>query len=489
MPRRIFDRVYGEVYLSDIASSLLNCPEVQRLDAVRQLGGCSFVYPSATHTRLEHSIGVAHLAALMGRHLMTVTNGLVTERDVQCLEIAGLLHDVGHGPFSHLFEEYVHERIDSFWSHEWMSELIIRRVLHGRVPEEDVDLVLLMVSGMSTSSTSPSLITDERRFLLDVVHNCTCGIDVDRLDYLMRDSLSVFGATHSVDARRIVNSARPMRHNGIMCLSFDHTVFVSIEQIFDLRTRLHRQLYQHRDVLLVEDFIKDSLRGKEEHFRACLTDVSAFLALTDASVLNSMTPSDVARLYNHPRGIRVPYFDNSIDVRPRCQSCGSLTKVEDKFCWYCGCDLSTNRDCDYKQMRDGTKVCVPCSATVTGRMLTRLMCNAFERDDIRVLLSDVYVGTPRIRNGWLSYGVLSEVLFSDRNGVRVAMEEQMPRACHHQRSVYCFVCASDLDENVLSHMATKLAELVDGIDRKKMYGSCQHHGEYDVLGDDSSNQM
>ena len=468
MPRRIFDRVYGEVYLSDVACSLLNCQEVRRLDAVRQLGGCSFVYPSATHTRLEHSIGVAHLASLMGRHLATVSEGVVTERDIQCLELAGLLHDVGHGPFSHLFEEYVHERIDPSWSHEWMSELIIRRVLTGRLPDQDVELVLLMVSGLSsreTTAASPP-IPASRRFLLDVVHNCTCGIDVDRLDYLMRDSLSVFGATHSVDVKRVVNSARPLVHDGVTCLSFDHTILVSIEQIFDLRTRLHRQLYQHRDVLLVEDFIKDTLRGKEQYFRSCLTDVNEFIFLTDASIMSSMTPSEVARLYRYPRGHRVPYYDNSIDVRPRCQLCDTLTDVEDNFCAECGCDLSSNRNFDQRELRDGTRVRVPLPAAVTGSSLSSLMCERFGRNDVRVLLSDVHVGTPQMRNGWISYGVLSSVLFSDRHGRRVSMREQMPRACHHQRSVYCFVCASAVDDELLERMASTLAEIVRNIDKK-----------------------
>ena len=128
MPRRIFDRVYGEVQLTDLASALIDCPEVHRLDSIRQLGGCSFVYPSATHSRLEHSIGVAHLAATMGRHLHSLCPE-ITETELVCLEVAGLLHDVGHGPFSHLFEEYVREEIDPTWSHELMGDRIIRRLL------------------------------------------------------------------------------------------------------------------------------------------------------------------------------------------------------------------------------------------------------------------------------------------------------------------------------------------------------------------------
>lgn len=465
MARRIFDRVYGEIYLSERSSELLNTRALQRLDAVRQLGGCSFVYPSASHTRLEHSIGVAHLAATMGRHLRGLCD--VTDDDIVCLEVAGLLHDVGHGPFSHLFEEYVREHVDAAWSHEAMSERVIRDLLTDRMTAREVELVLSMVSGRDVGDGA--VLSPERRVLLEVVHNCTCGIDVDRLDYLLRDSLCVFGATHSIDVSRIVSGARAIRGvDGARVLAFDQSVALSIEQIFDLRTRLHRQLYQHRDVLLVEDFIKDGLQRNHDRVVASLSDVDAFLGLTDATVLDWMTDTERQRLYAHPRGRRVPLYANSIDMRPRCLQCSTPTDVEDRFCGRCGCALDEAGNRDFVRVSvDGVDARAPVAVGVTGHELTVLMRHLFGRTDVRVLLSDVHIGTPRVRNGWVRYGVLSEVVFCDASLARVALHDQMPRVCHRQRSVYCFVCG-DADDATLAHMAAVLSQIVERIDGKKM---------------------
>ena len=107
--RTVNDRVYGEISVSDVASRLLSNRWLVRLDHIRQLGVCSFVYPSATHTRREHSLGVYHLAGIVASHIRSLIP-LVTEEDVELVRIAGLLHDVGHGPFSHMYEYFWRER-------------------------------------------------------------------------------------------------------------------------------------------------------------------------------------------------------------------------------------------------------------------------------------------------------------------------------------------------------------------------------------------
>ena len=119
--RRVYDRVHGEVVLPPLMAAFCDTRVFRRLDGIRQLGGCSFVYPSATHTRLEHSIGVCHLAAEVGRHLQRRYPGLVDEDDVLCLQLAGLAHDLGHGPFSHTFETCFPQ-----WCHETEGERLLR---------------------------------------------------------------------------------------------------------------------------------------------------------------------------------------------------------------------------------------------------------------------------------------------------------------------------------------------------------------------------
>ena len=108
--KEILDRLYGPIYLESLLVRVLDTPQYQRLAEIKQLGGSSYVYPSANHTRKEHSIGVAHLAGVAATHLRTSQPELrIDDEDILCVKLAGLVHDIGHGPFSHMFEEFIHK--------------------------------------------------------------------------------------------------------------------------------------------------------------------------------------------------------------------------------------------------------------------------------------------------------------------------------------------------------------------------------------------
>ena len=137
---RVHDRVHGEILLPPAVVALCNTRSFFRLDGIRQLGGCSHVYPSATHSRREHSIGVSHLAGKLVQSLREQAPHLIDADDVTCAQIAGLLHDLGHGPFSHLFEDFAREH-DHGWDHEVMGVRLFRRMLDA------VDVLLRMPRG------------------------------------------------------------------------------------------------------------------------------------------------------------------------------------------------------------------------------------------------------------------------------------------------------------------------------------------------------
>lgn len=106
--KQIFCPLWGFIELTPLLSNILDTAEMQRLRDIKQLGATYFVYPSATHTRLEHSLGVCHLARLLGESLQKNQPELkITQRDIEIWQVAGLIHDIGHGPFSHLYDNYV----------------------------------------------------------------------------------------------------------------------------------------------------------------------------------------------------------------------------------------------------------------------------------------------------------------------------------------------------------------------------------------------
>ena len=106
----IRDPIHGYIKITEEERELIDSVYVQRLRRIHQLAGAYLVYPGGVHSRFEHVIGTMHVAGLVGQSVAEKAG--LSDDDIQELRIAGLLHDVGHGPFSHLFEEVLAEKTD-----------------------------------------------------------------------------------------------------------------------------------------------------------------------------------------------------------------------------------------------------------------------------------------------------------------------------------------------------------------------------------------
>ena len=199
LARTIHDRIHGHITFEPVLVAIVDTPEFQRLRDLKQLGGTVYVYPGACHTRFEHCLGVSHLAGLMVEHLVQQENNAygIDERDRLCLKLAGLCHDLGHGPFSHMFELFVNRVRElegkPHWEHEDASMQLLDHLLatnainleaYGLKLPQDLAFIKLCISGLRTDAPWPG---DElgrpesKRFLLDIVANKRNGIDVDKL--------------------------------------------------------------------------------------------------------------------------------------------------------------------------------------------------------------------------------------------------------------------------------------------------------------------
>ena len=387
--KQVQDRVHGQVNLDRLLVEIMDTPEFQRLDDIKQLGGCSYVYPSATHTRKEHSIGVAHLAGLMVKHLRDSQPQLqISDDDELCVKLAGLTHDIGHGPFSHMFEHFVHDvgeetgdELKKKYSHEDMSERLLRYLIQrneidldahfsgeSATSEQHLNLVVQMIKGLSDDAPwdednfgRP----EEKRFLLDIVSNARSGIDVDKLDYLVRDAMSAFGSSKPpvFDIYRIIKSSRVLRRPGPRRdgsdrpgeVCFQMKVLLDINEVYNMRTRLHQFVYQHRIANVAEGMITDVLKaaktftfrdsnGNLTKLADAVHDPAAFTTLTD-SVLDMIAAHsaeglDEARALMRRLKSRDFYRQVGDHVKlrmlPTCFECGAETEFAHKFCPWCG---------------------------------------------------------------------------------------------------------------------------------------------------------
>jgi HD superfamily phosphohydrolase len=244
--KRIKDCIHGHVKVQPLCVAYMDRPEFQRLRRIKQLGNVSRVYPSATHTRFEHSIGVMHLAGEMC-HALNVNN----ERVVHLIQLAGLYHDVGHLPYSHLFDEILERNNEHHslpTSHEERSICIFQRVSQslGLLNQDEIFFVCACIRGEQPVLVESLLLSngvlldsDYHQFLYQIVSS---NVDVDRLDYLCRDAYHT--NMPSFQANYIILNARihPKTHR----LVFRKHAKLDIENMFQMRERMHHLVYQHR---------------------------------------------------------------------------------------------------------------------------------------------------------------------------------------------------------------------------------------------------
>src|SRR5208282_1007500 len=184
------DPIYGYIQLTETERSIIDTLAVQRLRRIRQLAGAEYVYPAANHTRFEHALGAMYLAGVVADNLPVD----LSEFEKQKVRLAALLHDVGHAPFSHLFEPLLLKYLNR--NHEGMSTWIIAESnLADVIRKQGFDPREISKLAVGESSDS------EKRFLGQVISS---SFDVDKMDFVVRDSYHTGTGYGSVDVFRLI---------------------------------------------------------------------------------------------------------------------------------------------------------------------------------------------------------------------------------------------------------------------------------------------
>ncbi len=234
------DPVHGFIGLpNDLIFDIIEHPYFQRLRRIKQLGLTHLVYPGALHTRFNHALGSMHLM-LQAIEVLRQKGQIVTEEETTAATIAILLHDIGHGPFSHALEHSIVENM----GHEALSEIFMNRL------NENFNGQLTMALNIFKGKYP-------KKFL----HQLVSGqLDVDRLDYLTRDSFFTGVSEGIIGTERIIKMLNV--HNGELVV--DIKGIYSIEKFLVSRRLMYWQVYLHKTVLSAEQLmIKILKRAKQ----------------------------------------------------------------------------------------------------------------------------------------------------------------------------------------------------------------------------------
>lgn len=275
----IRDPVHGYIKITEVERAVIDSPFVQRLRRIHQLAGAYMVYPGAVHTRFDHVLGAMHVAGLMAESI--ANNIHLDKTKIQDIRLAALLHDVGHGPFSHLFEEVLAEKTNL--THEDISQKI---VLKSNIRD------VLEKHGISSRKISDLCVgkLNKPPYMNEIVAG---GLSADIMDYLLRDSYFTGVEYGKVDIHRIIDSIDIVNNH----LALNQAALYAFEAILIARYEMFKAVYFHRTVRASELMLVHSMSLASNALK--LTDFSRienYLRLTDEVVfdrlmnLNANTP-------------------------------------------------------------------------------------------------------------------------------------------------------------------------------------------------------
>lgn len=326
--RMVRDAVHKDIRIPGACWEIIDTPEFQRLRHLKQLAMVYRVYPGAMHSRFEHSLGVCHLAGKMVDHFREIQGEdlHITDVDKLCVQIAGLCHDWGHGPFSHVFDGVLVPRLfpQSGWTHEKASCDMIDYTLKKRgidlsmygIKERDITFIKELIEPPPVEQRKGR--GAEKAFLYDIVNNKHSGLDVDKFDYFQRDTLftGIGRSDYSIDY--IMSQSRVMpvllqeerthencsqiepgrddkkrgksKGEEVLHICYPEKCVRPILNFFRTRFDLHQAVYTHRVVKALEFMLVDALELANKHIRVvnsesiggCIRDMSSYARLNDS---------------------------------------------------------------------------------------------------------------------------------------------------------------------------------------------------------------
>lgn len=323
--KRIRDGIWGDIPVNNAVRSLLDTAAFQRLRGIQQLGFTSYTFPGAHHTRFEHSVGVYHLTRLVLKRLLD-SGAYLEDKEVRGALTAALLHDIGHYPYSHAIEELA---LPGIIPHEEVGRKLVEESNVSEVLRKEWDLDPNCVSRL-IARTPPQDLSPTEHLIRDLLSG---SLDVDKLDYLVRDARYAGVPYGMVDVDRLIQSLRVVGQDNRAILAIDEGGIGALQSLVFARYLMFYNVYWHHTTRTLTVMF---LRAVQDALQAHKVKPPALAQQDDAGVmaliLQSVNPDSSSSTLIKRIRARQPY-KRAIELDDRHPSFHSLTRLQEDSIW------------------------------------------------------------------------------------------------------------------------------------------------------------